>query len=437
MCVKRIWRRLLVLTGTAALAVLLSGCLATSTVEELFTLPQPPIEYTELTDTITALLAGGYEYASPTAGQNIQPVQMVDLDWDGHSEALAFFRRPTDEKPLKIMIFSARDEGYVQRALIESSGTAIERVEYEDMNGDGVRELVVGWRISSDVQTVAVYDVDAQTPMLMQSNYTRYTVQELDGDGLPSLLVFRSNELGESVAEVYSWRGDGIDRVHQRPLSSTMAALSAGSVVSGMLDKDTPAVFVTGINEEGMAVTDILACRENGTMTNAALNSATGLSGLIYPYRHLQPQDINADGIVEVPAPAALAELGKPNDGLVDWMQCSIDGQIRRVATTYHCQSVGWYLAVPEAWVGRLTTAAWESVQNENQVLLRLDGEPVASVYAITGENRESRAMRGSRQVLRRQTDIIYAGEVLSEKVDFTIEDLRSSFKLIVSSWNS
>lgn len=434
---KRIGRKLLVLSAAAVLSMLLSGCLSASTVEDLFTLPQPPIEYTDLSGTISALLAEGYEYASPTAGQNIQSVQIVDLNQDGRDEALAFFRRPSDEKPLKIMIFESRDDAYEPLLTIESSGTAIERIEYEDMNGDGIRELVVGWKISSDVQNVAVYAIGKEQTMLMQSNYTRYSIQELDGDGIPSLLVFRADAEGSSVAEFYGWRTDAMTLVYRSALSSTMAALSGGSVVAGMLDADTPAVFVTGVNEAGMAVTDILACRENGKLTNAALNSSTGLSGVIYPYRQLQPQDIDGNGIIEIPAPAEQSELGKETDGLVDWLQCDIDGQITRAATTYHCLSADWYFVVPEEWVGRVTTSAAESGLNESEVRLMVDGEPVAAVYAITGENRENRALRGNRTVLRRQTDIVYAGEVTDNSLGFTQEQLRSSFRLIVSSWTN
>lgn len=434
---KRIGRKLLVLAAVAALPLVLTGCLATSTLEDLFTLPQPPIEYTDLSDTIHGLLADGYEYASPTAGQNIQSVQMVDLDWDGRSEAVAFFRKPTDDKPLKIMIFRFASGTYEPVTTIESSGTAIERVEYRDMNGDGMRELVVGWKIGPDVQNVAVYAVGSEQGMLMQTNYTRYSIQEMDGDGIPSLMVLRADAEGASVAEFYGWRGDAVTLVYHCALSSTMAALSGGSVVSGMLDEDTPAVFVTGVNEEGMAVTDILACRDNGTLTNAALSRLTGLSAVIYPYRQLQPQDLNGDGIIEIPAPSVLAELGKQNDGLVDWLHCDIEGALARVATTYHSLSNGWYLLVPEAWVGRVSTLAMESGLNESQVTFRVDDKIVASVYAITGENRENRALRGDRTVLRRRTDIVYAGEVQENSLEFDKEQLRSSFRLIVSSWAS
>ena len=431
---KRIWRKALLLP-VLLLTLALTGCLLDSTVEDLFTLPQPPIEYTDLTETIGELLADGYEYASPAAGQNIQPVQMVDLNRDGVNEAVAFFRRPADEKPLKIMIFSFLDGAYEPVTTVESSGTAIERVEYQDMNSDGLQELVVGWRIGPELRTVAVYAVSPEPAVLMQSNYTRYGIQEMDGDGVPSLMVLRADAEGSSVAEFYGWRTDSMTLVYRSALSSTMAALSSGSVVTGMLDEDTPAVFVTGVNEEGKAVTDILACRDNGTLTNASLSSDTGRSDIIQPYRQLQPQDINGDGIVEIPAPAETAEPDRPNDGLVDWLQCDIEGRVRRVASTYHCLSSGWYLTVPEEWVDRLTAQAADSGTYESRVLLQLDGEDAAAIYAITGENRESRAVRGGRVVLRRQTDIVYAAEMLAGAGDFTADELRGCFKLIVSSW--
>lgn len=433
---KRIWRKTAVSAAALGLAALLSGCVMDSAVEDLFTLPQPQIEYKELSNTVAALLSDGYEYASPTAGQNIQTVQTVDLDRDGSSEVVAFFRRSTDEKPLKIMLFHLVGEVYERYATIESSGTAIERVEYRDMNGDGQQELVVGWKIGSDVQNVAVYDVSHDQKVLMQSNYTRYSIQEMDGDGVPSLMLLRADADGASVAEFYGWRSEAMTLVYRSALSVTMAELSSGSVVSGWLDEKTPAVFITGINEEGMAVTDILACRENGTLTNAALSPVTGFSALIQPYRRLFPQDLNGDGIIEIPAPVVNPLSAVSGEGFVDWLHCDISGSVERVSTTYHCLSDGWYLTLPEEWQGRVSALENQSDAQESQVIFKVDGKATAAVYTITGENRENRASRGNRIVLRRRTDTVYAGEV-AEGTEFTAEQLRSGFRLIVSSWTS
>ena len=81
------------LLGLLLLAcLLLAGCRMDSTVEELFTLPRLPTEYTTLSRQLDQLLSEGYEYMAPTSGRNIQSLQMVDIDGDGQDEALAFFQ---------------------------------------------------------------------------------------------------------------------------------------------------------------------------------------------------------------------------------------------------------------------------------------------------------------------------------------------------------
>ena len=404
------------LLGLLLLAcLLLAGCQMDSTVEELFTLPRLPTEYTTLSRQLDQLLSEGYEYMAPTSGRNIQSLQMVDIDGDGQDEALAFFRLSNGEKPLKIYVFHPREDSYELASIIESSGTAIDSIYYEDLTGDGRKELIVGWKISSDVQTVTVYDMRPGPVQLMQSNYTRLSFQELNGDGIPSLLLLRTNSDNQPVAEFCSWQEGALPVSHRCTLSSTMAELNQGSVVTGKLDQDTPAVFITGINSQGIAVTDILVWQEDAGLVNAALDRSTGLSTATAPYRQLTPQDINGDGITELPRPDGLATVER----------------------TYHCLSGGWYFILPEDWTGDVTALASDAGIGETQVTLSVQGEKALSICALTGENRERRALRGNRVVLRRRTGTIYAAETLSEIYSLDEEALRHNFNLIVHSWDA
>ena len=427
---KRIW-----LAGLALAACLLGGCSAPSNAESLFTLPQLPIEYSDLSRQINNLLADGYEYASPTSGRNIQSVQMVDLDNDGDEEAVAFFRREGDEKPLKIFVFSAHDDTYRLLCTIESSGTAVDSVYYRDLTGDKRLELVVGWRISTDVQTVAAYAIQQEPTVLLQSSYMRYSIEELDGDGVPSLLIFRLDEDGNSIAEFYSWRDDVMAVSYATNLTGTMAELARGSVVSGRLSGSQAAVFVTGVTDEAMAATDIITYRSGAGLVNLAVDPQTGNSGVVFPYMQLRPQDIDGDGVIEVPCPHANRE-GQLT-GIVDWLAYDEEGESALVMTTYHNVSGGWYFILPEKWQGRVTVTNAESGVNELQTTLLLDGREVGIIYTLTGENRENRAMRGNRQVIKRQTGTTYAGEVLpgGEGYGLTDELLRQNFRLIDREW--
>ena len=82
------WKALL---PALLLALSLSGCGGGKLVfnpEELYTLPTLPAKYTELSSQINAILEDGAEYAAPSSGANIQPVQLADLDGDGDRKSV-------------------------------------------------------------------------------------------------------------------------------------------------------------------------------------------------------------------------------------------------------------------------------------------------------------------------------------------------------------
>ena len=109
------------------------------------------------------------------------------------------------KKPLKIHIFTADDDNsYRQAAVIEGSGLAIYSVDYSDIDGDGRMEIIVGWRVSMDLQALAVYSLEPDGAReLMRTNYVKYAVADLNKDGKRELTVLRANQDGEGVADCY------------------------------------------------------------------------------------------------------------------------------------------------------------------------------------------------------------------------------------------
>ena len=437
---KRAVKKCILLLAGLALAAVLSGCTVfDSSVEQLFTLPRMAPEYTGLSQQLDSLISQGYEYASPSGGRNIQSVQMVDLEDDGRQEALVFLRRSADEKPLKIMVYRLDgDDSYSLLCTIESSGTAVDSVYYQDLNGDGRQELIVGWRISADVQTLAAYSIEPEPVALMSCGYSRFSIQDLNGDGAPSLLVIRADGEFGPVAEFYGWQEEQMGVSYRCRLSSSMTALNRGSVVTGMADRDTPAVFITGVDTTSMAVTDILIYRPEAGLVNVALDKTSGVSAAVYPYRQLAPQDIDGDGVTEIPCPLG-DSAAEQTDGLVSWMSWQSDGRFQQTAKTYHSLSSGWYFTIPTSWWSWEVDAVTGGIQNESQMTLRINGDSVLTIYTITGENRDNRSRMGSRIVLRRQATTVYAGEVYEIAPYYGMDEdlLRRSFSLILGTWNN
>ena len=437
------------LAAAALLAFALSGCGGFHLVfnpEELYALPELPVKYTELNARLNAILEGGAEYAAPTSGTNIQPVQMTDLDGDGQQEAIAFFRKSEDERPLKIYIFSASGDSYEQSAVIEGSGASVNSIVYSDLDGDGQTELIVGWRVNAELQALSVYTLSSAGPreLVRSVSYVRYANADLNGDGRQELVVLRSDEEGEGLADYYDWKDGGLTLL-QSParISVTMAELSQqGRLSAGTLRGNIPALFVTGVTEQSAAVTDILAVR-NGELTNIALSEATGVSGEIAPFYSLYPMDVNGDGLTEIPAPLLAVSESGSSLRRVDWRAYGLDGAGETVASTYHCVEDGWYLQLPETWVDRVQAERSSSAGESSVTFYVLDetGEREAAILritALTGSGREVRATRGSRFPLSRQSASIYTAELPETPPwdhTMTAEEVRTAFGLIAREW--
>src|SRR5699024_2008276 len=210
-----------------------------------------------------------------------------------------------DENPLKIYIFTAREDIYEQTAVIEGTGTSIYSIAYEDLDQDGWKELLVGWRVNTDIQALSVYTLRTGEPveLVRGTSYVRYAVNDLNQDGLWELVVFRADEEGNGLADYYCWQEGEFQLRTSARITSTMAELSQqGRVKSGVLTDGVPALFVTGVEESAWMATDILTVK-NGELVNILLSDVTGVSSEIAPFCCLYPEDINGDGVTEIPHP--------------------------------------------------------------------------------------------------------------------------------------
>ena len=434
---KKLWKLLLALT---VLLLTATGCLFTSSVSDLYALPQMPEQYQELEQQIKDLISNGAEYAAPISGNNLQPVQMVDLNNDGLEEALIFMRESAGEKPLKIYIFRLRDGHYQYSSVLENSGSSIYSISYADLTDDGKQEILVGWRAGAESPALTVYTMQGDTPVLLLSTtYSRY-VFDSAGRGF---VLLRSGSEERCVVEAYECSESGTLAVTSSvQLSSTAAELAGGQMISGRFGDDVPALFVTGVSADGStAMVDVLRWAESG-LKNVTMSDATGYTTESYGFHGLFPQDVNNDGLTEIPKYLS-AQEGSAT-GLVQWWQINERGRAEAVEQTYHDLADGWYMEIPEQWKGKVEVYRNEVGSYQTTVTFsyqdKTELREFLRIYTFSGENREVRANRGGRFRLRTQQNTVFAGELLTnapEELELSEEQVRSLFHLIVTEWVS
>lgn len=438
------------------LCLCLSGCMFRS-VDELYAVPAPPQDYEALQVRLSEVIAQGGEYAAPLSGNMIQSVQLQDLDGDGRQEAVAFFRVSGDEKPMKIYIFQQVGDSYQTLSVIEGAATAINSIEYVQMNEDPYRELVVSWQMSTS-RSLSVYSVGNEVVELLRTDYDSYRLWDLDQDNRQELILFRTPLESSPRLEFYDYDGT---------LAMTgAAALSNGGVIgdgvvksdylksiqTGYLSDHTPAVFATlscGVGE----ITDIFVV-QNGVPRNVTLDADIGESSETIRYYTQAPLlDVNGDGILEVPMPVPMNEYrpgATVSFWMVRWRQFDSAGQAQEVMRTYYNSRDGWYFILPEEWEEKNLTMSRTDASGGGEQAVTFsywsgsaveEPIPFLTIYKLTGTNRVSRSKRGNRfniTPLGTDDSVIYAAELRDGWDSGLTEDMvRERFAVIRTDWYS
>lgn len=453
-------KRLAMLLLCGALAALtLTGCSfgLFKTAEELYVRPQLPEEYRALEDTISEVKENlNAEDAAPLSGSNASAIQLLDLDGDGGEEsAAAFFRTNAadDPLPLKIYFFRKTSSGsYNVSYVLEGEGNNIYSIAYEDLDGDGRKEVVVSWQLTAQANVLSVYGLgSAGAAELIRVTYNEsYSLSDLDGDGSREILVVQRDSSGESPGHVDHYT------VQEGLLTLSSSANLSGNITdvvavrNGHLAGQVPAFYVTSECEGGQ-ITDIFTLKEGG-LTNITLNPESKMSQeTLRDYTAVGVTDINQDGVPEIPVALVLPNVSKESTAtyrVIYWRQFDPEGKATVVCTTYHNVTDGWYLVLPSAWDGEVLVERddRQSYRGERAVVFyhrdKDGGEPekFLTIYYLTGDNMETRADMGARQrLVSSGGSALYAAEFALNGWDcgLTMDQLRERFGLIVKEWST
>lgn len=415
--------------------LLLSGCYS-GRIDQYYSLPQAEEEYLQLQKLIDADIASGYEYAAPTGGSYRQSVELFDVDGDGREEALAFFRDGKDA--LRIAFYVPGNNDFRKVLTITGEGSSIGRVEFADICGDSLPELMVSWRIGAEMNLLSVYDLtDWSGDLLLNADCAHFIADDMNRSGKNELLIIRSASSGDYLADMYSFTSG-------REPQATTAKLSAGiaqlqRIRSVKLEGDSPALLAESTLENGDLVSDLLISRD-GSLINLTMNRSTGVSVTSRSYSLVYAQDIDGDGITEIPYPQQLYSQDSEVFWSIAWYRYDSSGRAYNVMTTYHSIADSWYFVLPSGWDAGLTVRRDNSVPGESAVTLsHLEGDgsvsDLVTIYTMSGDNRSERAVQDGRFLLQEEGSILYAAEIHNGSL--REEAFRGRFHIIYSDWSS
>ena len=432
-------RRFVRLLALFLMAALLSGCVMT--VDQMYRIPRRSERYEDLQIQIDNAM-GKMVYSAPVSGENRQTVQMADLDGDGHSEIIVF-AKDTDADPMKVLILFAVTDGYELRYVLESTGTAFDQVLYAQLDGLPGMELIVGHQLSDQVlRNMSAYSFSGETVrMLMNANYSKLLSCDLNTDGCEDLFLIHPGQ-GEdehAFATLYSAVDGQVVRSAEAELSVTVENLKR--IITGTLESGEKAVFVASKAGEESLLTDIFALVD-GNLKNVSASSEEGTSVQTLRNYYVYADDIDRDGIVELPELISMQAPQSRSLGatqhMIRWYSMDASGQRVTKMYTYHNYVDGWYMELEEEYSRDIRVDVDGSGGYQLHLYNQSTGESnlLFTLYTLTGEERMNVAQQEDLQEILKTDHVVYAAR-MGENSLTGIDTLRKNFHLIQVYWKT
>lgn len=370
-----------------AVLVCLCGCeVFPANTYELLSPPEMTGDYYPIGRALSASVGKGYNLRYPSGGDRRSAIVLNDIDNDGEREAFAFYSMTDQEMHLNMICREGED--WVSVDDISFAAGGVERIDFCDLNKDGVQEIVVGWEMHTAAEKqFAVYSYeDGKLIQKMLQKYTEYLCCDIEDDGENEIFVQLLNTTdSNNRAVILRPVDDGVTEI-----SSCLMDRGVKSVVSvteGTLSNGQPAIYIDELKSSG-AITEVLLVNK-GQLINPLLEETAGENTRTARSSSLMCRDINHDGVLEIPVSSEVfTEVEqKSAEKLYYTKWSSFNGETLVVKQTELInQNDGYSMTLPGNWVDNIAVSI--GLERNRRTFYSIDAEKkvkakLAEVYTF------------------------------------------------------
>lgn len=334
---------------------------------------------------------------NPISGDNRSSFLFYDLDKDNSPEAFAFYSDPASSEVAYFSIFKKTDDNWVRVANIKGRGEEIYEIEFADLNGDGVNEIIISWTFltaseksinnsfsNSSDRVLTVYSYNKKETNLIKTEYfTKIFVDDFNNDKCDEILLFNinlANIENRTIARLLSFDSNYlIDRDITLTLSNM---IDVYNVATDVLNGNTR-IYIDGLINENTLITEVINVSHNDFTISLPLYEAnTSEIPLTARNSQILSIDIDNDGVVEIPTYETIPNAINISENLSETTPLSLTvwSEIKEnvLSVDFKCLyniQFNYYYEIPVEWIDNL-----EITYNlDNSVLTFYDVEDVSS----------------------------------------------------------
>ena len=300
-----------------------------------------------------------------------------DLDNDKQSEAFVLYSEPETSELAFCSVFKKVDNEWVKVQSIKGRGEEIYEIDFADVNGDDIFEIVISWIFSSDNQrtisnsfsymgnrVLTLYSYSGNNLTLMKSEYfTNLYIADFNNDDSDELLLINinltSNE-NRTIARIIEFAEDYSIIMDDSFTLTNM--LEIHNIVTDSQNGKTR-IFIDGLVSENAFITEVLDINhENFKITLPLYELNTSDNPITIRTSQVLCKDIDNDGIIEIPTLEILEKSTNfTNDNievtplfLTVWSEFDDEGLKIDFKSLYNV-AYNYYYIFPEEWSGIIT----------------------------------------------------------------------------------
>ena len=361
------------------LCLLLAGCSMPGEqvqVEELLRAPKLSGDYGDVQTALNDWLGESAQLKYPMQGDLLSPFLLQDLDGDGRQDAAVLYTTAQSSNVCIAILQKDDADIWHVRQNVEGLADTVESVGLAQLQPGDATQLVVGYTAAQGDHYLAVYSyTDGVLSTILEQQYQQYLVEDITGGGNQDLILMSTLEDGGVQIELLTVDKEGsFQQVAVMGLSANRFA-GCASVAAGVGADGRHYLVLdgwTGISGNNLASVLLRFDEDTQQMVPADQISTEKLyTASLRNVPSLVSQDLNGDGIVEIPTqPDEAGLLNMSQSRRMDfivWMDYTSPHPEKSFGLLD--EETNCYIELPMEWEGNLKLT--DSEQYDGAVELR------------------------------------------------------------------
>lgn len=325
--------------------------------------PRATGDKAEIQKAIEEKAKSDYLLSYPKSGSNRSSITTYDLDNDESDEAIALLtiKPDTEDASTHIYIIDQKDNGeWTVVGDFSNQNNDIDCLEFGDLNGDGLVDILVGWNTYNVNQHNLYCYLYGEKIKEINTNvsYSSMVVGNFMDKNKSSVMAMTLATTTESASgKLVSLNSKNIATTAAVEMDSNVTKFV--SVEQGAIDSKTTGVFVDGLTSSNTYNTQVLYYR-NKKLDNPIYLKA--LNGTLSTARSTSTvcQDIDNDGMPEIPITKQLPYTDKEAKNNfayeTSWSNYEIGSAYMKVKSTVVINNnYNYSISIPDNWIDNYT----------------------------------------------------------------------------------